>query len=144
MRLTRNKLKKIMTPTIQEEEEEEEKHIAQEKIETPDSNPMYDTLLSWSKIAIRMINAVSKICGVYFAWIALHYSASHLYVKLCVPDTLYGFLMSPFMTVTPHCQGLRWVVTTAASMINNMWVMLGGWLCSTIFTTNVPSAVAAA
>ena len=139
MTTTRNKLKKIMTQTTQEAPD-----IVQKKIETPHSHLMYDTLVSWSKIAIRMINAVSKICGVYFAWIGLHYSASHLYVKLCVPDTLFGFLMSPFMTATPHCQGLRWVVTSGASMINNMWIVLGGWLCSTIFSTSVSSAVAAA
>ena len=139
MTITRNKLKKIMSQTKQEEGD-----IVQEKIETPDSHPMYDTLASWSKIAIRMINVVSKIFGVYFAWIGLHYSASHLYVKLCVPDTLFGFLMSPFMTATPHCQGLRWLVTNGASMINNMWIVLGGWLCSTIFSTNVSSAAAAA
>jgi hypothetical protein len=139
MTITRNKFKKIMIPTKQSEPD-----IVQEKIETPDSYPIYDTLVSWSKIAFRMISMVSKICGVYFGWIALHYSASHLYVKLCVPDTLYGFLMSPFMTATPHCQGLRWIVTNGASMINNMWIVLGGWLCSTIFSTNVPSAVAAA
>ena len=138
MTITRNKLKKIMSQTKQAEVD-----IVQEKIETPDSHPMYDTLASWSKIAIRMINAVSKIFGVYFAWIGLHYSASHLYVKLCVPDTLFGFLMSPFMTATPHCQGLRWLVTNGASMINNMWIVLGGWLCSTIFSTNVSTAVAA-
>ncbi len=141
MTITRNKLKKIMADPTQQEEEYP---IVQEKIETPYSHPMYDTLVSWSNIAIRMINLVSKICGVYFAWIALHYSASHLYVKLCVPDTLFGFLMSPFMTATPHCQGLRWLVTNGASMINNMWIVLGGWLCSTIFSTNVSSAAAAA
>lgn len=139
MTITRNKFKKIMPQTTQEAPD-----IVQEKIETPRSHPMYDTLVSWSKIAIRMINAVSKIFGVYFAWIGLHYSASHLYVKLCVPDTLFGFLMSPFMTATPHCQGLRWVVTNGASMINNMWIVLGGWLCSTIFSTNVSSAAAVA
>jgi hypothetical protein len=137
MTITRNKLKKIMTQTKSDPD------IAKEKIETAYLYPMYDTLVSWSKIAIRMINVVSKICGVYFAWIALHYSASHLYVKLCVPDTLYGFLMSPFMTSTPHCQGLRWVVTNGVSMINNMWIVLGGWLCSTIFSTNASNAVAA-
>jgi hypothetical protein len=142
MRLTRTKFKKIMTPTIQEEEEE--KHVTQEKIETPYSYIMYDTLVNWSKIALRMINTVSKICGVYFAWIALHYSASHLYVKLCVPDTLYGFLMSPFMTAAPHCQGLRWVVTNGVNMINNMWIVLGGWLCSKIFSANVSSEAATA
>jgi len=139
MTIRRNKFKKIMPQTTQEAPD-----IVQEKIETLDSQPMYDTLVSWSKIAIRMINAVSKIFGVYFAWIGLHYSASHLYVKLCVPDTLFGFLMSPFMTATPHCQGLRWVVTNGASMINNMWIVLGGWLCSTIFSTSVSSAAAAA
>jgi hypothetical protein len=134
MTITRNKFKKIMSQTKQEEHD-----IVQEKFETVDSHPMYDALVSWYKIVIRMIKIAANISGAYFAWIALHYAASHLYVKLCVPNTLYGFLMSPFMTPTPHCQGLRWLVTNAASVINNMWIVLGGWLCSTIFSTNIAS-----
>ena len=71
-----------------------------------------------------------SIAGIYFVWILLHYFASHLYVKLCVPNTLYGFLISPFIIATPYCVGLRWLITTGANTINNMWILLGTWICA--------------
>jgi hypothetical protein len=73
-----------------------------------------------------------KISGVYLLWICLHYIASQLYIELCVPKSVFGFLISPFMTSTPQCQGLRWIVYNAANMINNMWLLLGTWICSTL------------
>jgi hypothetical protein len=51
--------------------------------------------------------------------------------------TVVGFLLSPFMTATPHCHGLRWVVYNAANMINNMWILCGTWVCSTILKINI-------
>jgi len=80
----------------------------------------------------KFFKFIFSVTGVYLLWIFLHYFASHLYVKLCVPNTVIGFLMSPFMTATPHCQGLRWVVYNAANMINNMWIICGSFICSTI------------
>jgi hypothetical protein len=76
------------------------------------------------------------VSGIYLAWICLHYFASHLYIKFCVPITVMGFFLSPFMTATPHCQGLRWVVYNAANMINNMWIICGTWICSTLLKIN--------
>jgi hypothetical protein len=82
------------------------------------------------------IKFIIKISGVYLMWIVLHYCASHLYIQFCVPKTPIGFLLSPFMSATPHCQGLRWIVYNAANVINNMWVVLGAWICSTILIMN--------
>jgi hypothetical protein len=82
------------------------------------------------------IKIIINVGGIYLLWIFLHYLASHLYVKLCVPNTIFGFVMSPFMTATPHCQGLRWVIYNSANMINNMWIVLGSWICSTILIVN--------
>jgi hypothetical protein len=76
------------------------------------------------------------VSGIYLVWICLHYFATHLYVKFCVPITVMGFFLSPFMTATPHCQGLRWVVYNAANMINNMWIICGTWICSTLLKIN--------
>lgn len=84
----------------------------------------------------KLFKFILSVSGVYLLWICLHYFASHLYVKFCVPNTLIGFMMSPFMTATPHCQGLRWVVYNAANMINNMWVVCGSFLCTSIFKIN--------
>ena len=77
-----------------------------------------------------LIKFFIKISGVYLFWIGLHYGASHLYIHFCVPSNFFGLLISPFMTASPHCQGLRWIIYTGANTINNMWVILGTWLCS--------------
>jgi hypothetical protein len=77
------------------------------------------------------VYAASKI---YVLWILLHYFASHLYVYYCVPKTLIGFLVSPFLIASPQCHSLRWVVYNGANIISNMWVILGTWLCSIMIT----------
>ena len=82
--------------------------------------------------------ALFKISGIYMLWICLHYFSAHLYVKFCVPDTIVGFIMSPFMISTPHCQGLRWIVYNAANTINYMWVLIGAWIYSMIWIVGTP------
>jgi len=84
----------------------------------------------------KTIKIIIKISGVYLLWIFLHFCASYLYTKLCVPTTLLGLLMSPFLTATPHCQGLRWVIYNGANIINNMWIVVGSWLCANIMGLN--------
>jgi hypothetical protein len=82
------------------------------------------------------IKFIIRVSGIYLLWIILHYMAAHLYVKLCVPNTIIGFLISPFMIATPHCQGLRWIIYNAANIINNMWILMGAWICSTLIIIN--------
>jgi hypothetical protein len=105
------------------------KHIKKEvnKVKT-------NYFLVFYNFTYKYVVLIVKVSGVYLLWIFLHFVATHLYVKFCVPKTVMGFIMSPFMTATPHCQGLRWVVYNAASTINNMWIILGTWLCSIILT----------
>ena len=100
---------------------------------------IYNGFLFCFDYTYKGIKIFIKVSGIYLVWIFLHYFASHLYIKLCVPSTIIGFLMSPFMTATPHCQGLRWVVYNAANMINNMWIILGSWICSTFLIINKDS-----
>ena len=92
----------------------------------------YQVVVICFQYTYKTIKIFINASGIYLIWIFLHYLASHLYVKLCVPSTILGFILSPFMTATPHCQGLRWVVYNAANMINNMWIILGAWICSTL------------
>lgn len=91
-------------------------------------------------ISVRYIQRIIKIflsiSGFYFIWILLHYFASHLYVKLCVPNTFFGFIISPFLITTPYCIGLRWLIQTGATSINNMWIIFGTWICSNILNMN--------
>jgi hypothetical protein len=78
----------------------------------------------------KFFQLLFSISGIYVLWILFHYFASHLYIKLCVPETLLGFLISPFFITTPYCVGLRWLIQTGANNINNMWVIFGTWFCS--------------
>ena len=76
----------------------------------------------------HIIILLFNVGGIYLLWVILHYVAAHLYVRFCVPDTIIGFLMSPFIVTTPYCHCLRWVVFNGAVIISQMWVLIGNWL----------------
>lgn len=113
-----------------------------ENIDEDTNHSNYDVFLGKVNVIFtytyKFFKFILSVSGVYLLWIFLHYFASHLYVKLCVPNTVIGFIMSPFMTATPHCHGLRWIVYNAANMINNMWIICGSFICSTILKINPP------
>jgi hypothetical protein len=77
----------------------------------------------------KTIKLGSNLYGIYLLWILLHYFASHLYIEYCVPKTWTGLVISPFLTATPHCQGLRWMIYNGGNQINQMWIMIGSWIC---------------
>ena len=97
---------------------------------------IYNASIVFISFSAKTIVFVFKVSGIYLLWICLHYFSAHLYIKFCVPSTVYGFLMSPFMIATPHCQGLRWIVYNAAGIINNMWILIGAWIYSLIWIFN--------
>ena len=71
-----------------------------------------------------------NLFGIYLVWIVIHYAASHLYVKFCVPDNVYGFIVSPVIAPAPHCQALRWSIYNGGNSISAMWIILGAWILS--------------
>jgi hypothetical protein len=75
---------------------------------------------------------IPNIVFVYLAVIIIHWISSHLYPKLCCGNTVWGLIMSPFMIVTPHCEGLRWVIQFTGEKIRNAWFWLAGYLVSYI------------
>lgn len=75
---------------------------------------------------------IFQATAIYVAWITLHFVAVHLYHNYCSPTTIMGYLLSPLMTVAPHCKALRWLITTGGNVIETMWVVLGIWLISKI------------
>jgi hypothetical protein len=83
------------------------------------------------KIVDKLIRVV-KISAIYIVWICLHYVSSYLYIQLCVPYSWVGFFASPFLITSPHCKAFRWMIYTGASIIENMWLLLGIWICSNI------------
>ena len=100
------------------------------KSELNDSPRYYQYVATLIYTFYKVIKIGLGIVGIYFIWILLHYIASHLYVKWCVPNTMYGFLMSPFLVATPYCTGLRWLIYTGANTIHNMWILFGSWISS--------------
>ena len=101
----------------------------------------YNIIYNWTNYIknniIQIVYFAYSISKIYALWIILHYFASHLYVKLCVPQSMIGFVLSPFLSPAPHCQGLRWVIYNGGNMIDNMWFLLGSWICSTILMVHL-------
>ena len=94
---------------------------------------LYNLSIDVYSFCLRTTLFIFKVSGIYLLWISLHYFSAHLYIKFCVPNTIIGFMMSPFMIMTPHCQGLRWIVYNAANIINHMWILIGAWIYSMIW-----------
>ena len=100
----------------------------------------YNFIIIISNISLKVCKFLIKTSGIYVLWIGLHYFSAQLYIKFCVPSTLFGFIMSPFLVSTPHCQGLRWIVYNAANIINNMWILIGAWIYSMIWILNTDNS----
>jgi hypothetical protein len=64
----------------------------------------------------------------YVTWITIHHISTHLYAYFCVGNDIYSILLSPFITVTPFCQGLNWAIYNGSIQISSMWLSLGTWL----------------
>lgn len=76
---------------------------------------------------ICVLQRLYSILGFYIMWILLHYGAAHLYPMYCMPLTMMGLLLSPFMTSAPHCIALRWLMTEGSNVIITMWAVLGAY-----------------
>ena len=75
--------------------------------------------------------------GIYLLWILIHFISVQLYVYFCTPFTLYGFLISPFISCAPHCKALNWAIYNSSNIIEYMWVLIGSWICSKLFIDKV-------
>lgn len=87
------------------------------------------------------MNQLQWLTILYIGWIIAHYVASHAYVYFCVPATIRGFVMSPFVVTTTHCIGLRWIIYSGGNKIMSMWILLGLWILdkTTIRHVNPPA-----
>ena len=93
----------------------------------------YDKIVNFKQYINN--ESLKKICnfcitnfGIYIVWVGIHYIAAHLYVYWCVPATLAGIFMSPFIVPASHCYALRWAVYHGGNSINSMWTTIGVWL----------------
>ena len=135
----KEEMKQLQIKKEEQGKEEEE----EEMIEKPNKkeyylyflDKTYFVLVYISNTCTTVLRISISLYGIYFVWILLHYFASHLYIRLCVPGSIIGFVVSPFLTTTPHCQALRWVIYNGANMINNMWFILGSWISTFLMKT---------
>jgi hypothetical protein len=77
---------------------------------------------------IKYSNLFIELCGIYMLWIIIHYICSHIYVSWCTPLTIIGFILTPFIVPSPHCQALRWAIANGGTSITAMWFSLGTWI----------------
>ncbi len=79
---------------------------------------------------IDIIISMKPLLTFYVGWIFIHYVSSHLYTTYCTPSTWYGFVFSPFLSITPYCIAFRWVIHEGGNIIYTMWASLGTWFMS--------------
>ena len=92
-------------------------------------NTLFNSLQNnFNSLYDRVKGNVPAIILVYFSVVFVHFISSNIYPSLCCPWTFWGFIMSPFMVVTPHCEGLRWIIHYTGDQIRNSWIWLGGYL----------------
>jgi len=70
---------------------------------------------------------IQNIASIYLAWVLVHYLTPHLYVRLCVPATPLGLILSPLYVPTQHCRAMRWAIYEGGEIIVTMWIVLGNW-----------------
>ena len=83
---------------------------------------------------VYCVKYVYSASSIYLFWMMLHYFSAQLYVYYCAPRGFYGFLISPFLVAAPHCRAIRWIIHNGGNMVDNMWLILGTWLCSKVIT----------
>ena len=59
-------------------------------------------------------------------WLVIHWIVPRLYIILCAPNGIYGFLQSLILSTSPHCEALRYILTISSFNINYIWITLGG------------------
>lgn len=62
----------------------------------------------------------------------LHFIAANAYAKWCTHSSLVGFLLSPFMTVTPVCSTLRWSITIFGDYLASIWTLAFLWISTNV------------
>ena len=74
-----------------------------------------------------VFNCIPYPIWIFILWTTLHYISGHIYVRLCIPPTIYGFIMSPIQTTAPYCVVLRWIIYNGGNAIVNLWLLAGSW-----------------
>ena len=77
---------------------------------------------------------ICNTAGIFMLWVCIHYIAANMYAHFCAELSLLGAIKSVFVTMAPHCVAMRWVIYNGGYVIHTMWVSIGVWIASKIFT----------
>ena len=58
-------------------------------------------------------------------WTEVHYASVHGYQYFCVPHSLWGAALSPFLIPAPHCRGLSWLIDISSASVQGVWMSAG-------------------
>uniref|UniRef100_A0A6C0KJ51 Uncharacterized protein n=1 Tax=viral metagenome TaxID=1070528 RepID=A0A6C0KJ51_9ZZZZ len=75
----------------------------------------------------KRINDVLYIMIIYLIWSIVHVIACTTYIKLCAPMTIFGIMTSGFMTTTPHCKAINWVIVSTSHMFDKWFISFSTW-----------------
>jgi hypothetical protein len=125
----------------QQQREKEQAVIENVNVETQTDLEEYSPK-KWEKInniynfVVPYFQWIYLITKVYILWIIIHYISVQLYVKHCVPSSLWGFITSPILVSSPHCKAMRWILHIGANTIDNMWTTIGVWFSTRLLQMN--------
>ena len=80
-----------------------------------------------TKIAVTM-----SFIMTYLLWASLSYFSTHLYARICADWSITGFILHPFMAVSPHCAAIRWFIIEGPSGISQSFVLLSSFIIATL------------
>uniref|UniRef100_A0A6C0KY56 Transmembrane protein n=1 Tax=viral metagenome TaxID=1070528 RepID=A0A6C0KY56_9ZZZZ len=116
------------TETIPTSSEEEE--VIEQNMENITEQPKTSSfIIRTTSSTMYFIYDATKI---YILWVVMHYGASQIYAPVCSPYSLWGFIVTPILAVTPQCKALRWIINTGGNTMETMWFILGAWFCTKI------------
>ena len=77
------------------------------------------------------------ICGIYIVWSAIHLVSANLYTQYCAELSVVGYFYSLLTTMSPHCRGLLYLITTGNDVNVIMWKTLGSWIITKIIYASI-------
>tara|TARA_Y100000816_G_C26103652_1_gene585644 strand:- start:1426 stop:1740 length:315 start_codon:yes stop_codon:yes gene_type:complete len=81
--------------------------------------------LNMNEFVVSITQYLQGPFAIYLGWIIIHYLAAHAYSEFCVNWSWYGLITSPFISTTPICRGLSWVIYEGSNTITHLWLLLG-------------------
>jgi len=80
--------------------------------------------LTFAATIFKTIELIPSTFWVFLVFCVMHYVAPHIYVYVCVPNTLWGFITSPMKASTLECNAIRYFINAGADGIDYFWILI--------------------